>query len=406
MKKLLVISILLICTIPVLGLANIGDYTNYSGLQLGQRGLDVTGNSLFVGSTNHQGGIILGGVKRTTWPSSVTLLWGDITGDINDQTDLQNLLVSTTSVNTWSATQTFSNIKTATTSAYCAFDQSGILIATTSPTITETDPLSIHLGTTSVSSISALPNLSITKSQVSDFGSPIYNETDPDFTASFAHSIASSTNWDTAFSWGNHALAGYLTNLLGGLNGIFGNTTTTNATTTSLTTKTLCLGAVCNSTWPGGGAGNPAGNNTQIQFNNGGVFGASSGLAWTGGSNLEINDLSISDLSMYSAHSWSIGQSDTTIPEITFDASHNILNLTFDNPNSTSTIRLGGRIGIGTSTPAKALDISNSATSTAYIYSTGIGQGGSIILEDIDGAGCTQISALNGVLESKIVACP
>ena len=38
----------------------------------------------------------------------------------------------------------------------------------------------------------------------------------------------------TAYGWGNHALAGYLSNLLGGLNGIFGNTTTTNATTSSL----------------------------------------------------------------------------------------------------------------------------------------------------------------------------
>ncbi|MFA6919198.1 MAG: tail fiber domain-containing protein [Patescibacteria group bacterium] len=43
-----------------------------------------------------------------------------------------------------------------------------------------------------------------------------------------------STNWNTAYGWGNHADAGYLTNLLGGLNGIFGNTTTTNATSTSL----------------------------------------------------------------------------------------------------------------------------------------------------------------------------
>ena len=43
-----------------------------------------------------------------------------------------------------------------------------------------------------------------------------------------------STDWDTAYSWGNHASAGYLTNLLGGLNGVFTNTTTTNATTTNL----------------------------------------------------------------------------------------------------------------------------------------------------------------------------
>ncbi len=61
----------------------------------------------------------------------------------------------------------------------------------------ETDPLSIHLGTTSVASITELSNLSITESQISDLGS-------------------------------------YLTDLSGGLNAILENSTTTNATTTSL----------------------------------------------------------------------------------------------------------------------------------------------------------------------------
>jgi len=40
-----------------------------------------------------------------------------------------------------------------------------------------------------------------------------YTETDPDFTASAAHGISSTniTNWNTAFGWGNHASAGYVT---------------------------------------------------------------------------------------------------------------------------------------------------------------------------------------------------
>ncbi|MDO9254725.1 MAG: DUF1566 domain-containing protein [Bacteroidales bacterium] len=40
-----------------------------------------------------------------------------------------------------------------------------------------------------------------------------YSETDPVFGSSAAHGIASGelTNWNTAFSWGNHASAGYLT---------------------------------------------------------------------------------------------------------------------------------------------------------------------------------------------------
>ena len=74
-----------------------------------------------------------------------------------------------------------------------------------------------------------MPNLSITKSQVSNFGT-------------------------------------YLTDLLGGLNGIFGNTTTTNATTTSLSFTGLTstylavngLGQVIATTTPVGGSGSVA----------------------------------------------------------------------------------------------------------------------------------------------------
>lgn len=49
---------------------------------------------------------------------------------------------------------------------------------------------------------------------------------------------------------------------------------------------------------------------------------------------------------------------------------------------------------------------STSATSTAYIYSTTAGLGGQFILEDSDAAGCTQVTALNGVLSAATVSCP
>jgi hypothetical protein len=48
----------------------------------------------------------------------------------------------------------------------------------------------------------------------------------------------------------------------------------------------------------------------------------------------------------------------------------------------------------------------NTATSTAYIYSGSAGLGGRLILEDVDGAGCTEISALNGTLIGATKACP
>lgn len=47
-----------------------------------------------------------------------------------------------------------------------------------------------------------------------------------------------------------------------------------------------------------------------------------------------------------------------------------------------------------------------SATSSSYYYSSGSGKGGSVILEDSDGAGCTEVMALNGILSAITVTCP
>jgi hypothetical protein len=158
----------------------------------------------------------------------------------------------------------------------------------------------LTVSTTSISSILALPNLSITKSQVSDFGSPLYSftESDPLYTAASSTLLrfgttsdaltegitnkfytqakvwtdvaASSTlttlftNAATAFGWGDHALVGYLTNTLfdtrlnattslpnlaslsglstigssTGITTILGQSVLTNASTTSFTAST------------------------------------------------------------------------------------------------------------------------------------------------------------------------
>ena len=55
--------------------------------------------------------------------------------------------------------------------------------------------------------------ISITESQISDLQNYLTTETDPVFTASDAAGITSTdiTNWGSAYSWGNHADAGYLT---------------------------------------------------------------------------------------------------------------------------------------------------------------------------------------------------
>ncbi len=108
-------------------------------------------------------------------------------------------------------------------------------------------------------------------------------------------------------------------------------------------------------------------------------------------------------------------------------------NLLATSTTATSTIQggflanlLGGNFGIGTSSPSRKLsvqgDFYSSATSTVtglnvvpsgtvgtstiYMYSKTAGFGGQIILEDSDAAGCTAVSALNGVLTASIVTCP
>lgn len=81
----------------------------------------------------------------------------------------------------------------------------------------------------------------------------------------------------------------------------------------------------------------------------------------------------------------------------------------------------GGFIGVdshqllqafGQSTGAATVDnlvlgiYNDTATSTPYIYSGAAGKGGRVILEDSDGAGCTECYALNGALTCAIVTCP
>ncbi len=55
--------------------------------------------------------------------------------------------------------------------------------------------------------------ISITKSQITDLGTPLTVETDPIFTAHPAYNITAPkiSNWDEAHSWGDHASAGYKT---------------------------------------------------------------------------------------------------------------------------------------------------------------------------------------------------
>lgn len=65
------------------------------------------------------------------------------------------------------------------------------------------------------------------------------------------------------------------------------------------------------------------------------------------------------------------------------------------------------RVSVGTTTPLDLFMVENQTATTTAVFSTGAAaKGARFILEDIDGAGCTEVSALNGVLTAKIVTCP
>lgn len=75
----------------------------------------------------------------------------------------------------------------------------------------------------------------------------------------------------------------------------------------------------------------------------------------------------------------------------------------FDN----NILSFNAKVGIGTSTPATELEVHGAATSTVSVISEGgSNKGGRIILEDSDGAGCSEIYILDGVISSASVACP
>ena len=64
-----------------------------------------------------------------------------------------------------------------------------------------------------------------------------------------------------------------------------------------------------------------------------------------------------------------------------------------------------GTTGIGTGTPATVLDIYSSATTTATIDSSSISKGGCLKIRDIDGAGYSYCTTLNGTMTCSTISC-
>lgn len=64
-----------------------------------------------------------------------------------------------------------------------------------------------------------------------------------------------------------------------------------------------------------------------------------------------------------------------------------------------------GDLGIATSSPKENMVITDTGSSTIYIQSTGA-FGGNIVFSDSDGGGCSEIYALNGIIQMGTITCP
>lgn len=204
---------------------------------------------------------VLNRLQNTTAAAGVSAAWGSITGVLSDQSDLQ------TSLNGKQATLVSTvNIKSVNGSS---------LLGTGN----------LAVGTVTSVAASVPTGFSIAGSPITGSGTLAIS-----FAAGYSlPTDASQTNWNTAFGWGNHASAGYLTTsvaastyqpLDGDLTSLAGasGTNTIYYRSAANTWSAVTIGS--NLTFSGGtlsasggGSGSPGGSSGQIQYNNAGAFG-------------------------------------------------------------------------------------------------------------------------------------
>ena len=190
-----------------------------------------------------------------------------------------------------------------------------------------------------------------------------YTETDPVFGASAAHGIAAGdiTHWTTAYGWGNHATAGYLTSYTetdplfaaSAAHGIAASDITAwnakigGSGTASYVPKFTASGTVGNSALFSDASGN-VGIGTTTPASKFQVYGTETGANWAGrgvfgGANNAVVLGQYNNKAYFGAHNGTLdGWSDLTI-----------------NPGGGNVLLAngGGRVGIGTETPLEALQV-------------------------------------------------
>lgn len=101
----------------------------------------------------------------------------------------------------------------------------------------------------------------------------------------------------------------------------------------------------------GGGGGTPGGSNTQVQYNSAGAFAGDTGLTWTLGSPNVLNVVGTTSASLVNLKAKTGAAAPTAGSGIW-------------TTNGTNVWRMTGAVGIGTSSPATALDVAGSARIT------------------------------------------
>ncbi|MEI7750130.1 MAG: hypothetical protein WCJ25_03945 [Candidatus Moraniibacteriota bacterium] len=213
-----------------------------------------------------------------------------------------------------------------------------------------------------------------------------YTETDPVFTASTAHGITGTnvSNWSTAYGWGNHANAGYLTTLSGAVltdqtipqtvgttgarlaklwttnldvsNAITGSVTGNAGTATKLAAAKNINGVAFDGSADIGVPSNiAAGTSGNLMISNGTVWTSTGVPTWNQSTTGTAAGLS-STLAVANGGTGSTNGSITGTGALTFTAGGSNQNVTLTPSGSGYTV-LNGNVGIGTTSPTQALSI-------------------------------------------------